>query len=226
VGLDGELSESEVASQFELGSDSENCMFSKIQKWFNDRKEIKEDLYIKILLWAYKRQETGFTIEEIRPTFLLSQEQDTWMRKIFLTTSDKDRKFFEHVRDDDSVKPNRRLYALNEKGLSFATNYLALKQSEKSSNMALFFASASLLIAAPGLFYQVKQTSLAESQGISERIQQARSVERALEFCNQNPQSDDSGLYEVDTGKPASCTQIIEQYKNPGSLWDRLKHIF
>lgn len=201
-------------------------MIKKIKKWFKDKNKVTEDLYIRILLWAHERQETGFTIEEIRPTFQLSQEEDTWVRKIFLTTSDNDRKFFEHLRNDESVEPNKHLYSLNEKGLSFATNYLALKQSEKSSNAALTFASISLIIAAAGLFYQAKQTNLTESQGIGERIQQARSIQSTREFCHDNPESPDSGLFEIDTGKPASCAQVIRQYENQGSFFDRVKSVF
>ena len=67
---------------------------------FSERKKADEDLYIRILLWAHERQETGFTVDEIRPTFKLSQDEDMWVRKIFLTTSDQDRKFFEYIRND------------------------------------------------------------------------------------------------------------------------------
>ncbi len=197
-------------------------MIKKIKNWFNTGEKIKEDLYIRILLWAHKRQESGFTIEEIGPTFSLSQEEDMWVRKIFLTTSDNDRKFFEHLRNDDSVEPNKHIYSLNEKGLSFATNYLALKQSEKSSRVAQNFASISLIIASVGLIYQVRQTSLAELQGIGARVEQARSIQGAREFCRGNPEAADSGLFEISTGKSASCVQIIRQYENQKSFFERV----
>lgn len=70
-------------------------------------KKVKEDLYIKVLLWAHEKQETGFTWEELKKHFNLTHFQEGWIRKIFLTTSDSDRKFFELLRNDEIVIPNQ-----------------------------------------------------------------------------------------------------------------------
>jgi hypothetical protein len=121
-------------------------MLNKTKELFDIYTRNKEDLYIRILLWAYEHQETGFTIEEIRPTFFLSAEQDAWVRKIFLASSDGDRKFFEHIRDDDTTTPSRHLYSLNEKGVTAALNYKNLQHAERSSKWALLIAVITLVI--------------------------------------------------------------------------------
>lgn len=192
--------------------------------WNSDKK--KEDLYINILLWGHDKQESGFTWDEMKENFQLNSEQEHWVRNIFLTTSDGDRKFFEHLKNDDSATPNVHYYSLNEKGITAAINYKGLGHAEKGSKRALWFASISLLLAAIGLFFIIKQTNLAEMQSISERINQARGVQSAVEFCKQNPDSQDSGLYEISTGKPASCTQVVRNYSGEYSWWDRIRSLF
>jgi hypothetical protein len=32
-----------------------------------------------------------------------------------------------------------------------------------------------------------------------------------LEFCKENPESEDSGLYYISNGKPASCSEVLKQ---------------
>ena len=192
--------------------------------WNSDRK--KEDLYISILLWAHDQQESGFGWDEMKNHFQLDAKQEYWVRNIFLTTSDGDRKFFEHLKNDDSVTPNVHYYSLNEKGITAAINYKGLEHAEKSSERALWFASISLFLTAIGLFFTIKQINLAEIQGISERINQARSVQSAIEFCKQNPDSQDSGLYEISTGKSAPCVQVIRNYSGEYTIWDKIRSYF
>src|SRR3989338_5773526 len=200
--------------------------FKTLFKKLKESSKTKEDLYIKVLLWAHDKQETGFTWDEMKNNFQLSDSQEHWIKKIFLTTSDSDRKFFEHLRNDDSVTPNVHYYSLNEKGVTAAINYKGLEHAEKSSTQALWFASISLFLTAIGLFFTIKQTNLAETQGISERINQARSVQSAIEFCKQNPDSQDSGLYEISTGKSAPCTQVVQNYSGEYSVWDKIRAYF
>lgn len=189
-------------------------MLNKIQRCFGNKKKAKEDLYIRILLWAHERQETGFTIEEIRPTFSLSQQEDTWVRKIFLTTSDQDRKFFEHIRNDDTALPNKHLCSLNEKGITAAINYKALAHAESGSQRALWFAGCSIFLTALGLFFQWQQTRLTEIQTIPEQISQARAKQSALDYCKQNPNDTYSGLYLLDgSSRIATCANLRNKIK-------------
>jgi len=186
-----------------------------IKKWLNDKeKKAEEDLYIRVLLWAHEKQETGFTWEELKTYFVLNVAQESWLRQIFLTSNDQDRKFFEHLRNDDTVTPNQHYYSLNEKGMTAAINYKSLAHAEKTSSLALWFAGLSIFLTAIGLFFSVKQTRLAEIQTIPEQINQARSKQNAIEFCKQNPNDPNSGVYLLDgSGKMASCSEILKIYK-------------
>ncbi|MFA6502947.1 MAG: hypothetical protein WCT45_01665 [Candidatus Paceibacterota bacterium] len=188
---------------------------NSIKKLLKDRdKKAGEDLYIRVLLWAHEKQETGFTWESLKSNFSLDALQESWIRKIFLTTNDQDRKFFEHLRNDDSVTPNRHYYSLNEKGITAAINYKSLAHAEKTSNLAIWFAVFSILLTAIGIFFQIKQTKLTEIQAIPEQINQARSKQSALEFCKQNPKDPNSGLYFLDdSGKMATCPEVLRAYQ-------------
>ena len=188
----------------------ENHSFMKFKNWLTAKNTKKtEDLYIRVLMWAYEKQETGFTWEEMKKHFDLNNLQENWVRKIFLTASDQDRKFLEHLRNDDTVSPNQHYYSLNEKGINTAINYKALTSAEKNSNTALTIAIIGIFLTAIGMFLQLKQTKLAEIQSIPEQINQARNINTAKDFCKQNPDAKESGLFEVTTGKPASCNQVI-----------------
>ena len=58
------------------------------------------------------------------------------------------------------------------------------------------------------------QTSYTEIQSRSERILQTQAVQKAVEHCEQSPESPDSGLYDVSSGKLASCSVVLQKYKN------------
>ena len=194
-----------------------NLFKNFFRKIFKKEVPVKEDLYTKILLWAHDKQESGFTWQEMRDTFKLTDAQMSWVNKIFLTTSDSDRKFFEQLRDDGSS----RYYSLNEKGITAAINYKGLRHAEKSSEVALWIAIISIFLTALGLGLTWQQTNLSEIQNVPQQIDQAR----AIQFCKQNPTSQDSGLYEVATGNPAPCSEVLQNYVNT-SIWQRIKSLF
>lgn len=108
----------------------------------------QKDKYTKILLWAYKKQETGFTWGELKQECSLSDSEESWVKKIFNTTDDRDRKFVEHFRNDDSVEPNVHYYSLNEKGISAALDAIRERQSRIINWWAIGIAAASFLVAA------------------------------------------------------------------------------
>jgi hypothetical protein len=110
-------------------------------------KKTSDDLYTRVLLWAYGKVETGFTWSELIAQFHLSTLQEAWVRKVFLTTSDADRKFFEILRNDETTTPNVYYYSLNEKGMSAVVDYLELKEARKSGKNAMYIAVGSLVIA-------------------------------------------------------------------------------
>ena len=198
-------------------------VFRNLLKKFKKADQTKEDLYTKVLLWAHTKQESGFTWDEMKNNFRLNTSQEYWIRNIFLTVTDSDRKFFEHFKNDDSVNPNVHYYSLNEKGITAAINYKGLEHAEKNSGHALWFAGLSIFLTAIGLFFAIKQTNLTEIQSTSERINQARSIQLAIEFCKQNPDAKDSGLYEISSGKSAPCDRVLRNYSGKRSLWDNIK---
>ncbi len=104
-------------------------------------------LYTRVLLWAYEKSETGFTLVDLTDQLSLSRQQESWVRKVFLTTSDADRKFFEILRNEETTTPNVYYYSLNEKGMSAAVDYLELKEARESSRNAIYIATGSLFIA-------------------------------------------------------------------------------
>jgi cytochrome c-type biogenesis protein CcmH/NrfG len=106
---------------------------------------------------------------------------------------------------------NRRLIeALNESRDS--TN----KYNEKLLFLTwvLLFLTIILTVLAIQTFkLQRLQTKYTEIQSIPEQINQARSINGAIELCNSSPELEDSGLYNISTGKPAPCSQVLNQYK-------------
>ncbi len=176
------------------------------------RKYKNQDLYTRILLWAYKKQESGFTHKELVDAFSLTQAQDAWVWKIFNTASDNDRKLFEHLRNDDKSTPNQHYYALNEKGITSAVNYLSLKQTEKISRIAVFLSIVSIFLTLAALRIQIEGNRISEFASRGDIIQQIKLINDAISYCKENPNTDDSGLYDVSTGKSATCNQTLEIY--------------
>lgn len=81
-------------------------------------------------------------------------------------------------------------------------------------------------IAVLQLFIATKQIGLTEKQGISERITQARSIQAAIELCSQKKDLKESGLFEVSTGRSASCEEVLRIYGGDNSIWSKIKNIF
>ncbi|MFA5996451.1 MAG: hypothetical protein WC790_01875, partial [Candidatus Paceibacterota bacterium] len=106
----------------------------------------QKDKYTKILLWAYKKQDTGFTWEELKQECSLSDSEESWVKKIFNTTDDGDRKFVEHFRNDDSVEPNVHYYSLNEKGISAALSAIESKKLRRNNFVTGLIAVGGLII--------------------------------------------------------------------------------
>lgn len=63
------------------------------------------------------------------------------------------------------------------------------------------------------IWLALKQMEYTEIQSRSERILQAQAIQKAVRLCEQSPDLLESSLFEVSTGKPAPCSQVIQQYK-------------
>jgi hypothetical protein len=99
------------------------------------------------------------------------------------------------------------------------------KTSNQESRAMRYLTIALGIVAVLQLVSAIKQVHLAEEQNISERITQKRDVQRAVEFCNQDKSAQDSGLFEISTGKSASCEEVLETYQGNNSIWSRIRSL-
>ena len=98
----------------------------------------------KILIWAYKKGSKGFTWDELRQQHDLVDFEEEWVRKTFLTASDNDRKFFEHLRNDETTTPNTHYYFLNEKGILAASSILQATSTSVLAVISIILALFSI----------------------------------------------------------------------------------
>ncbi len=101
----------------------------------------------------------------------------------------------------------------------YARASLGLTELERRNNGWLGWLSLStsilaLVFSVVAVKYAAEQTRLTLIQSTSERINQARSVTRAIELCKSSPELLESGLFDVDTGESAPCSLVLKQYKN------------
>lgn len=61
----------------------------------------------------------------------------------------------------------------------------------------------------------IQQNNYVEVQSRSARLKQQQSEQRAVKFCDeQSPESTGSGMFNVSTGEPMPCKQVLQLYKN------------
>lgn len=167
-------------------------------------------------------------MSELSREFNLNDSEKAWVTKIFLTTDDNDRKFFEQLYYDTEKKEH--VYSLNEKGITSAINYKGLAHAERNSSRALWFAGVSLILSFIGIIIQIDEKRLTEFATRGDRITQITLINHAIELCNKNPNAEDSGLRGVETGRIAPCSQVLEVYGNSTlsgtALLDEILNLF
>ncbi|PIR83924.1 hypothetical protein COU18_00725 [Candidatus Kaiserbacteria bacterium CG10_big_fil_rev_8_21_14_0_10_51_14] len=97
-------------------------------------------------------------------------------------------------------------------------NAQSSKQTEKMialTNKTIILTVAMLLLVVAQVWLASRQTKYAEIQSIPEQINQAQQIQYAIAFCEENPTSKESGIFEISTGNPASCDQILRKYRPP-----------
>ncbi len=85
--------------------------------------------------------------------------------------------------------------------------------------LLVFLSILTINLAQKQLKLTEKQTHYTEISTRNERINQALSKREALEYCKNNPESIESGLFYTESGKSATCFEILkspqlEKYKN------------
>lgn len=96
------------------------------------QEKIKDTLYIKILIWAYEKQEAGFDWEELKSKFQLNPAKNQWVTKIFLDNLPLSDNLISHLSYVDESK--KHLYVITAKGSSAAIEYLNLEEAKKVVN--------------------------------------------------------------------------------------------
>lgn len=94
----------------------------------------EETLYIKILKWAYEKQETGFSWKDLEDEFKLSPAQFQWVQKVFRSNVPASENLIDHLSYNE--KDNEHLFVITAKGTSAAIEYLNLKEVERSGRRA------------------------------------------------------------------------------------------
>jgi len=104
----------------------------------------EETLYIKILTWAYQKQEKGFHWEELKNKFNLTSEQNEWALKLFRSNMPASDNLVDHL--SYNTKRDEHLFVITAKGTSEAIGYLNLKEAEKISKWAIGIALSTIFI--------------------------------------------------------------------------------
>lgn len=100
--------------------------------------QVQEGLYIKILIWAYNRQESGFTWADLKKEFNLTSGQEQWVQKVFRSNLPAAENLIDHL--TYNVDKNEHLMVITAKGVSAAIQYLNLKEAERSGKRAEIIA--------------------------------------------------------------------------------------
>lgn len=106
----------------------------------------QDTLYIKILIWAYNRQEAGFSWGDLTKEFNLTPEQIQWVQKIFRSNMPASENLIDHL--SYNQEKDSHLFVITSKGTSAAIEYLNLKEAERTGRRAEKIAIAAIIIGA------------------------------------------------------------------------------
>lgn len=106
--------------------------------------ETEKGLYIKILIWAYDRQESGFTWADLQKEFKLTNDQNIWVLKVFRSNMPASENLIDHLGYHEAK--DEHLFVITAKGTSAAIEYLNLREAEKSGRRAEIIALSAIVI--------------------------------------------------------------------------------
>ncbi len=110
-------------------------------------------LYIKILVWAYNRQEAGFSWNDLTEEFDLTKDQEQWVQNIFRSNMSASENLIDHLSYNQDK--NSHLFVITSKGTSAAIEYLNLKEAEKTGRRAEKIAIAAIVIGVLSVVAQI-----------------------------------------------------------------------
>lgn len=107
------------------------------------KNEQKEGLYIRILLWAYEKQETGFTRRELEERFAPTTELRAWISDVFFWGNNNDRPLIKQFTTIENIG----YYTLTDKGISSAVDYIELQHAIRGGKIAASIGIVALIVA-------------------------------------------------------------------------------
>lgn len=97
-----------------------------------------------------------------------------------------------------------------------AITVLGVKSNKSAENAQFFNIIFSIIIVGLTFFtymLMTKQTEYAEMSTRDQRIRDYQEIQRAVEYCTENPDAEDSGVIYTSSGKPAPCSDVIKRDK-------------
>jgi hypothetical protein len=164
---------------------------------------------LKVLAFAKKHPE-GFTLGELCQKSKVDKNLCKKLRTEFIHSG-----VFSQLNEtrDDSEGEQQRVYTLSFSGRS----QLLAQEMNSQTKMIGFLTAVMIGLVFAQVIIAQQQVYYAEVQSRGERIYQAQVEQRAIEFCNENPDAEDSGLNYTDgdkKGEIAPCSVILEKYGN------------
>jgi len=111
-------------------------------------KKTNESLYIKVLLWIYEKGSSGFTKDELREAFEVSDQEWSWVRWTFLNGLSGDSPLAWHIGAEftGGDQTNHEKFYITPAGSSTVLDYLELSEARKSSKEARWWAIIAVFI--------------------------------------------------------------------------------
>ncbi|MBI4087847.1 hypothetical protein HY418_00480 [Candidatus Kaiserbacteria bacterium] len=81
-----------------------------------------KDLFRKIILWTYYRQDEGFFWVELENEFSLTPDQKEWALKILRSNMPISENLIDHLRFDNSTNADK--WFITSKGVAIARSYM------------------------------------------------------------------------------------------------------
>lgn len=101
-----------------------------------------ESLYIKILLWTYKKQESGFTQQEMFNAIKIEENKKMWVVNMFFSSAQGERPLIGHLISEAGVD----YFSLTERGMAASIDYMELKEAQAGGKRATTIAVISIII--------------------------------------------------------------------------------
>lgn len=106
--------------------------------------KIEDQIYIKVLVWAYENNNSGFTREDLRNSLFLNSAEMNWIERTFFPNPQNSYSLIVHLESNNG----KNFFTLSDRGMSEAINYLTLREAQKGSKRAERIALSSIVISA------------------------------------------------------------------------------